>query len=148
MSSAPLSVHWHPIRVYYEDTDVAGVVYYANYLKFTERARSEMLRAAGVDQAALKTEQGIAFVVRRVEADYRAPALYDDVLQVRTSVREIGGARLRLAQDVFRAETPGAVEPGGLLVATEVEIAAMGTAGRPLRLPQELRAALSGAVSA
>ena len=73
--------HW-PIRVYYEDTDLAGLVYYANYFKFIERARSEMVREAGIDQLEMKRARGVVFAVRRVEADYLAAAYYDDELLV------------------------------------------------------------------
>ena len=79
---------WEPqpvavCRVYYEDTDLAGIVYYANYLKFIERARTEWVRGLGVDQVALRAEHGIVFAVRRVEADYLRPARFDDELVVR-----------------------------------------------------------------
>ena len=74
-----MMTHNHQIRVYYEDTDLAGIVYYANYLKFIERGRSEWVRTLGVDQAQLKAEGGGVFAVRRVVADYRAPAVYDDL---------------------------------------------------------------------
>jgi acyl-CoA thioester hydrolase len=92
------------LRVYYEDTDLAGIVYYANYLKFIERARTEWVRALGVDQSRLKAEDGVVFAVRRVEADYLAPARFDDELLVQTSVQAVGGARLVLKQDVIRAD--------------------------------------------
>ena len=96
--------HW-PIRVYYEDTDLAGIVYYANYLKFIERARSEMVRDLGIDQTALKATQDIVFAVRRVEADYRAPAKFDDELVVETKILRASPVRLELSQDVMRAGT-------------------------------------------
>ena len=86
------------MRVYYEDTDLAGIVYYANYLKFIERGRTEALIALGVDQAALKAETGIVFAVRRVEADFLAPARFQDQLVVTTA----------LAGDVGRAGRSGA----------------------------------------
>jgi acyl-CoA thioester hydrolase len=127
-------MHTHPIRVYYEDTDLAGIVYYANYLKFTERARTEFLRGLGIDQVAIKRDSGVVFAVRRVEADYIAPALFDDLLAVTTAVTAIGGARVTLAQDVTRG--------GAVLVRTRVTLAALREDGRPARLPQALRAAL------
>ena len=92
--------HELKIRVYYEDTDLAGIVYYANYLKFIERGRSEMLRAYGIDQAALRDNNGIVFAVRRVEADYLRVAKFDDMLTVTTSVERITGARIVLHQVV------------------------------------------------
>ena len=91
--------HSFPVRVYYEDTDLAGIVYYANYLKFIERGRTEFVRARGIDQSELKADQGIVFAVRRVEADYLRPAVFDDLLEVRTALVEVGGARLVLDQD-------------------------------------------------
>lgn len=93
-----------PIRVYYEDTDAGGVVYYANYLRFCERARSEYLRALGIDQSKLRAEQGIVFVVRRVEADYLRAAELDDLLQVRSTVHDIGAASLKFEQLILRGE--------------------------------------------
>ena len=97
-------MHTFTLRVYYEDTDLAGIVYYANYLKFIERARSEWVRGLGIDQAKLRTEQGLVFAVRRVEADYLRPALFDDVLTVQTALADHSGARLVLDQAVLRGE--------------------------------------------
>ena len=94
--------HSHPVRVYYEDTDLGGFVYYANYLKFIERGRSEWVRLCGVDQTGLKAERGMLFVVRHLEADYLAPAYFDDVLGVETELQEIAGSRIVLAQRVLR----------------------------------------------
>ena len=88
--------HKFELSVYYEDTDLAGIVYYANYLKFIERARSEWVQALGIDQMRLKAEYGVVFAVRRIEADYLQAAKFGDWLQVRTRVLEITGARVRL----------------------------------------------------
>lgn len=90
------------IRVYYEDTDAAGVVYYANYLRFCERARTEWLRAAGFEQQALLAERRIAFVVRSLGADYLSAAMLDDALYVLTTVEALGGASLTFAQRILR----------------------------------------------
>jgi acyl-CoA thioester hydrolase len=125
-------VHVFPMRVYYEDTDAAGIVYYANYLKFAERARTEMLRALGTDQSRLAAEQGIAFAVRRCTADYLKPARLDDRLEVHTRVTKVGGASLSADQAV-KGEA-------GELVRLEVRLACTNTAGRPARLPKALRA--------
>ena len=126
--------HTHPLRVYYEDTDAGGIVYHANYLKFCERARSEWVRGLGVDQRALKAEQGLIIVVRRMEVDFLRPALYDDALTVTTELRSLGGARIDLAQAVLRgAET---------LFTASVTLVCVGPDGRALRLPDDLRAAL------
>jgi acyl-CoA thioester hydrolase len=127
--------HTHPIRVYYEDTDLAGIVYYANYLRFIERARTEWVRSLGVDQVALRAEQGIVFAVARVEADYLAPARFDDVLEVRTDLVAMSGVRITLAQDVWRGDQR--------LFGSIVTLVALTGEGRPVRLPQALRARLT-----
>ena len=126
---ANVPVHVHPVRVYYEDTDFGGVVYYANYLKFLERGRTEALRALGVDQIALK-DAGQVFVVRRVLADYLAPARFDDVLNVRTRVGWLKRASCLMEQDIVRGETR--------LMTAAVTVACMGMDGRPCRLPPEV----------
>jgi len=93
-----------PLRVYYEDTDAAGVVYYANYLKFCERARTEWLRALGFNNSALLAERGLVFVVRAVKADYLGSAVLDDALRVVTTLDRLGGASLTFGQRVMRGE--------------------------------------------
>lgn len=123
-------VHHHDLRVYYEDTDLAGIVYYANYLKFIERGRSEMIRAAGVDQVVLRG-QGLVFAVRRVEADYLAPALYDDLLQVRTAVKAVTGARIALRQAVWRNDT--------CLFDANVTLVCLTAHGTATRIPADIR---------
>jgi acyl-CoA thioester hydrolase len=123
-----------PVRVYYEDTDAAGLVYYANYLKFAERARTEMLRRLGIEQDRLRSETGLGFVVRRCTADYVQPARLDDDLTVVTRLQELGAATLELDQEVRRADLT--------LVRLALQIAAIGRNGRPQRLPPGLRAAL------
>lgn len=129
-------MHRFHLRVYYEDTDLAGIVYYANYLKFIERARTEWVRALGVDQGRLKAEAGLVFAVRRVEADYLAPARFDDLLEVRTDLAQLTGARIELAQEVWRG--------AHRLFAARVALAALRDDGRPARIPPALRAALAG----
>ena len=125
--------HEARFRVYYEDTDMAGVVYYANYLKFIERARSDALAGAGVDQRAMR-EAGVVFVVTRVEADYLAPARYGDEIDVTTVAVEVKGASAALSQTVSRDGAP--------LFRALVRFACMTTAGRPVRMPDAARAAL------
>ena len=132
------SPHTFPLRVYYEDTDLAGIVYYANYLKFIERARSEWVRGLGIDQALLRAEHGLVFAVRRVEADYLRPALFDDVVTVQTTLSEHSGARLVLDQAVLRG-------PQTLFTA-RVTLVCLTATGTPTRFPATLRAALTGAV--
>ncbi len=129
--------HRFACRVYYEDTDLAGIVYYANYLKFIERARTEWVRALGIDQSALKRDAGIVFAVRRVEADYVSPARFDDELTVTTSARSIGGARIVLQQDVRRGDNT--------LFTAVVTLVALTGAGKPARLPDGVRQKLVAA---
>ncbi|MGR3542778.1 tol-pal system-associated acyl-CoA thioesterase [Paracoccus sp. (in: a-proteobacteria)] len=122
------------LRVYYEDTDLAGIVYYANYLKFIERGRSEWLRALGIDQAALKRQAGLVFAVRRIEADYLRPARFDDLVQVATRLDMLSAARIMMDQTVTR--------DGEVLFAARVTIACLDARGRPTRLPAPLAAIL------
>jgi acyl-CoA thioester hydrolase len=96
-----MAFRW-PVRVYWEDTDAGGVVYYANYLKFMERARSEWLRAFGFEQDVLRDEAGIAFVVRRVEIDYLSPARFNEQLEVSVQLHEMGRASLSVRQELMR----------------------------------------------
>ncbi len=124
-------IHRFAVRVYYEDTDLAGFVYYANYLKFIERARSEWVRELGVDQAKMKAETGVVFAVRRVEADYFMPANYDDELVVETSTEMNTGARWVLKQTVTRDGVP--------LFEALVTIVAIGANGAAARLPASIR---------
>ena len=128
--------HRFETRVYYEDTDLAGIVYYANYLKFIERARTEWVRGLGIDQGRLKAEADVVFAVRRVVADYHAPAVFDDVLGVETTLKAATGARVVLDQRVLRGDA--------LLFEAEVTLVALTSAGRPARMPAALREALGG----
>src|SRR5579872_1943212 len=97
-----MTTHSFPVRVYYEDTDAGGIVYYANYLKFAERARTEALRLAGFDQSELKHEQKIAFVVRRCECDFLKPAFLDDLLTIETRLNDISKVSMRMRQTIRR----------------------------------------------
>jgi len=126
--------HHLSVKVYYEDTDMGGVVYYANYLKFIERARSEIVVELGVDQNAMKAD-GLVFVVTRVVADYLAPARLGDQLTVVTTHEAPSPARWVFQQSVERDGTP--------LFKAEVTAVCMSVAGRPVRLPAELRARLA-----
>lgn len=118
--------HRFACRVYYEDTDLAGIVYYANYLKFIERARTEWVRGLGIDQTALKRDAGIVFAVRRVAAEYLSPAHFDDDLIVETRLERLSGARIVLGQAVVRgADT---------LFASTVTLVALTEDGKPVRL--------------
>ena len=121
--------HW-PVRVYYEDTDSGGVVYYANYLKFMERARTEWLRALGFEQTVLASEHGVLFVVRRTTVDYRQPARFNDELNVISTVKHLGQCRVVFAQQVLGATAR---------VAGETEVACVSVASfKPTKIPDSL----------
>ena len=128
------AAHRYPVRIYYEDTDAAGIVYYANYLKFAERARTEMLRLVGYDHSTLAAACHANFAVRRCTVDFRSPARLDDEIEVVTRLRALGGASAELEQTIVR----GAEE----LARIELRLALIATTGRPARLPAPLRAAL------
>ena len=123
--------HETPVRIYYEDTDMGGVVYYANYLKFIERGRSELVELLGLNQREMRDRDGIVFVVTRVVADYLAPARLDDRLVVHTAHRAQGAVRWVFDQEVRRGEK--------VLFRAEVTAVCMTLDGRPVRLPQALR---------
>jgi len=123
-----------PLRVYYEDTDAAGIVYYANYLKFIERARTEMMRFAGIDHSTIRDADGVLFIVRRCTLDYRQPARLDDWLQIHTRIVALKGASLEAEQIVLRdSET---------LVHAELRLACIKESGAPARFPPDLRSSL------
>lgn len=121
-----------PVRVYYEDTDAAGIVYYASYLKFLERARTEWLRALGFGQRGL-AEQGIAFAARSIAVEYLKPARLDDALNVVSEIESVGRVQIVFAQRVLRAE--GAE----LLLTSSMRIACIEPAGmRPAAMPNDI----------
>lgn len=124
-------IHSWPLRVYYEDVDLAGIVYYANYLKYLERGRSEMVRQAGISQLEMKAA-GLVFAVRRVEADYLKPANYDDELIVETRLDTVKGASFDMPQRVLRGED--------VLMQARVKVVILDTMGRAARLPADIRA--------
>ncbi|MGG7565330.1 tol-pal system-associated acyl-CoA thioesterase [Rhodovulum sp. DZ06] len=126
-------MHRFTTRVFYEDTDMAGIVYHANYLKFIERARSDALREAGIDQNAMR-EDGLVFVVRSMECDWLAPARYEDLLEVTTTTETLKRASATLRQEVLRGAKP--------LFRAAVLIACMGEGGGPRRIPDAAAAAL------
>jgi acyl-CoA thioester hydrolase len=124
--------HRFPVRVYFEDTDAGGVVYYANYLKFAERARTEMMREAGAAHSAMIRDQGLTLVVSRCEADYIASARLDDLLEVESHITGFGGATVD-AEQIIRRD-------GSDIVRIRVRLACVNRDGRPARLPNDLRA--------
>ena len=124
-------IHELKVRVFYEDTDMAGIVYYANYLKYIERARSTMVREAGISQGQMKDE-GLVFAVHHVDATYKRPAKLDDVLTIATKVQHLSAVKMLFLQDVVRGDE--------VLFTSKVTVICMTTAGRPVRLPAEFRA--------
>lgn len=139
-------VHRLPIRVYWEDTDAGGIVYYANYLRFIERGRSDLLRLLGIDQSLLMDNinppksgtriasdpQGVMFAVRKCTLDYLMPARLDDALVVETGVSRVAGASIDMVQNVRRDEN--------ILVRAEVRVACIGRGdGRPRRIPEVVK---------
>lgn len=127
------NIHYFPLRVYYEDTDVGGVVYYANYLKFMERARSEMLKVLGIDQRAMldyNELDDVSFVVRRAEIDFKQAARFDDKLIVKTEIIKLGGASIVMKQIISK--------DGILLVESIIKAAVIGREGKPKRLPKAI----------
>ena len=124
-------MHQFSLRVYYEDTDMAGIVYYANYLKYIERARSDWVRSLGIDQNRLRTAQGLVFAVRQITADYLQPAPFDEPLQITTVMTKLTSERLYLQQNVYRDLD--------LLFQAQVILVALNAAGKPTRLPAEFR---------
>lgn len=133
--------HWFAIRVFYEDTDAAGIVYYANYLKFVERARTEMMRLLGFEHSQIRDSEGINWTVRRCAIDYRKPARLDDRILVESSIVNLGGASLDIEQIVRSAD-------GALLASALLKLACMHASGKPARLPQGLRKRLKPQESA
>jgi len=126
--------HRQAIRVYFEDTDAAGIVYYANYLKFAERARTDMLRDRGISHADMMTQDGLVLVVRRCSIDYLRPAKLDDMLTIETEVAKFGGASVDLVQRVLRGAE--------LLAELKVLVVCIDRNGRPHRIPDSVRRAL------
>ena len=135
-SSMPSAFTWD-VRVYYEDTDAGGIVYYANYLKFFERARTEWLRRLGVDQHTLLREQNAMFVVKNVSAEYHAPAKLDDALKLTLSVVKIGKASVLFLQQAWC--------DGRLLNTAHVKIACVDAALRPCPIPVAVAASMASA---
>jgi acyl-CoA thioester hydrolase len=137
-NNMPSEFTWN-VRVYYEDTDAGGIVYYANYLKFFERARTEWLRAIGVDQHALLQQHDAMFVVKNVAAEYHAPAKLDDVLKLTLSIEKLGRASLQFVQQAWSGEQ--------LLNTARVKVGCVDSALRPRAVPDVVAARMRGAVS-
>jgi acyl-CoA thioester hydrolase len=127
--------HVLPLRIYYEDTDAQGIVYYANWLRFLERGRTELLRLLGQQHSVFSAERGLNWVVRRCTIDYLKPARLDDTVEILTGCGELRGASVHMLQEARRR--------GETLVRADLRIACMDDAGRPARLPAPVRAALA-----
>lgn len=129
----PMTNHVHslPVRVYYEDTDAAGIVYHASYIRFAERGRTEMLRDAGFVHADIFNATGTGFAVVNLNIDYKSPAKLDDLLVVKSQVTRMGGASMEIQQDVYRGET--------LLAAMKVTLVCIDKAFKAVRLPNQVR---------
>ena len=115
-------------RVYYEDTDLAGIVYYANYLKFIERARSEWVRNLGLDQNVLRKDHGIVFAVRKVEADYLKSAKFDELLLISTELQKKTRVRLNFSQEIYK--------DSDLIFRANLVIVPLSVAGGLVKLPK------------
>ena len=123
--------HELPIRVYYEDTDAAGIVYHASYIRYAERGRTEMMRAAGFAHADMLKETGIGFAVVAMKVDYKTPARLDELLTVRTHISRMGGASMDMQQDIYRDDI--------LIAALTVTLVCIDPAFKAVRLPQPVR---------
>ena len=156
MVESAAEFYW-PVRVYYEDTDNGGVVYYANYLKFMERARTEWLRSLGLEQDRLIKEQGIIFAVRSVQVDYLKPALFNQLLSVSAEIIETGKASLTFKQEVVvdknsitnslitEGEESEAVSSDRVLCRGQIKIACLDTSSmRPCAIPDPIRKEILG----
>jgi len=131
--------HVLPLRVYYEDTDAGGIVYHANYLRFAERGRTEMLRMIGVHQNKMHAETGLAFAVYKADVHYMKPAKLDDVLLVETELLDLTGASMKVRQIIRRSMAPERTED---LVQFHSQVVCMNAEGRAARLPASLRQVL------
>ena len=133
--------HLYPLRVQYEDTDAGGIVYHAQYLAFAERARSAWLRCLGIDQPAMLADDGLGFVVRRIEIDFYLPAVLGDVLDVKSGLLRLGGASLKLQQNITNRENCHIL--ARLIV--DIGFAALADGARPkiCRLPAAVKAKFS-----
>ena len=123
--------HSMNIRVYYEDTDLGGIVYYANYLRFIERARSEWLRDLGIDQIKMRNQRDAIFVVTKLKVDYLLPAYFDDMLTVDTKIQIVSPVRAYFYQNIFRQED--------VIFKAEVCVTCTSTSGRVQRLPEKIK---------
>lgn len=120
-----------PVRIYYEDTDLSGIVYHANYLRYMERGRTEFFRALGIKAANMEDAEPSAWAIRKLEIEYLRPAKFDDIIEVRTSVLELSGVRLTACQEIFCQ--------GVQLTRGSVQACIISLSGKPKRIPAEIR---------
>jgi len=124
-----------PVRVYYEDTDAGGVVYHSNYLNFMERARTEWLRALGFEQPELKAEQGVIIVVHSLSVEFKAPACFNDLLDIQCRLTKIGRGSIEMEQRIMRGHA--------LLIKAEIKLAFVNAVTfKPLGIPAAIKAAM------
>ena len=135
------------LRVYYEDTDAAGIVYYANYLKFAERARTDMLRSFQIDHTSLRKKHDVVFVVRSCTIDFLKPGYLDDRLTVLTSIRRVMGPVVKMDQQIVRVTDVASSVNSEVLCALAVTIACVNSSGEPVILPRDVQAILSSAMT-
>ncbi len=126
-----MSEHQLKIRVYFEDTDAAGIVYHASYLRFAERGRTEMLRAAGFDHAQIFKDSGTAFAVVAMNVNYKSPARVDDLLLMKSKITKVGGASMEMQQDVYSGDR--------LITEMKVTLVCIDSQFKAVRLPAEIR---------
>jgi len=140
--------HRFQCRVYYEDTDHGGVVYYANYLKFMERGRTEYLRATGVELDEVEASEQIMFAVTQANIRYRSPARFNDLLEIESKLTEARGARLAFIQSVWRMNRADGISRESLLAEAEISLACIDQTGAARRIPASLMPALQAHQSA
>jgi len=123
--------HW-PIRIYYEDTDIGGVVYHSNYLKYMERARTEWLRDFKVDQKSLKDNLNLIFFVHEIDIKFVRPAVFNDEIEVQTKLEKLGSVKIELEQKIFRSTE--------ILIESRVVVASVNSFSmKPMRIPNEIK---------
>ena len=130
-----MAAHEITARVYYEDTDAGGVVFYGNYMKFAERGRTELLRAIGFENSTLARDAGVLFVVRRITAEYMKPARLDDLLTIKTALKKVNNASFEMFQSIFCQNQ--------MIFSMDVTLVTINMDGKPVRLPDNLRDKLS-----
>ncbi len=125
------------IRVYYEDTDAGGIVYYANYLKYLERARTELIYSLGLKHKTLKDEYGFQIVVSHCDISFRKPAFFEDHLTIKTELKSLSAVKLEMSQKVYKVDCWTTKENEEILVDAKITLACVNKLGRPEKMPEE-----------